>query len=76
MDLFNTSHIRGVHVNNHQVVTVAVEGGPSDLMGGGEHFNECPIAHPILTIKLMGKTTKWQETYTVDSICDLILVYD
>jgi hypothetical protein len=39
----------------------------------------CPIftiAHPILTIKLVGKTTKWLETYTMDSNCNLILVFD
>jgi hypothetical protein len=40
MNLFD-SYIRGTNVTN-QLVTVTQEGGPSDLVGGGEHFNECP----------------------------------
>jgi hypothetical protein len=40
MNLFD-SYIRGVDVNN-QLVNVSLDGGPRDLLGGGEHFNECP----------------------------------
>jgi hypothetical protein len=40
MNLFD-SYIRDVDVNN-ELVTVALDGGPSNLLGGGEHFNDCP----------------------------------